>query len=262
MSEDRERAIAQAFVSLTNSLVEGFDVLDLLSGLTVDCARLLDIASAGLLLADGRGTLHLAAASSHAARDVELLQLQRQEGPCLECYRTGVPVSVDDLSRETQRWPQFAPAALHAGFASVHAMPMRLQENVLGALGLFGTATGALEEDDVALAQALAHVASVAIVTGKAAADKALITEQLQTALTSRVVLEQAKGLIAQSGNVDVDEAFTLVRSYARRHNARLTDVARTLVSRELPTQQVLDHKHAAEHDSDATGDPSRISAQ
>jgi hypothetical protein len=245
MSRGRERAIAQAFISLSDNLVDGFDALDLLSGLTVDCARLLGITAVGLL-ADGRGTLHLAAASSNATRDVELPQLHVQEGPCLECYRTGVPVSVADLSRETQRWPRFVPAALQAGFVAVHAMPMRLQDNVLGALGLFGTANGALQDDDVALAQALAHVASVSLVTGTTAADRAVLIEQLQTALTSRVVLEQAKGLIAQSGDLGMDQAFSLLRAYARNHNVGLTDVARTLVSRQLSTQQVLDHKRTA----------------
>jgi transcriptional regulator with GAF, ATPase, and Fis domain len=242
MSQDRERAVSEAFMALANSLVDGFDVVELLSELTDDCARLLDVASAGLLLADPRGLLHVAAASSQATRDLELFQLQREEGPCLECYREGRPVSIPDLGREAQRWPQFVSAALQAGFASVHAMPMRLQDHVLGTLGLFGTSVGSLNDDDIALAQALAHVASVSIVAGTVAADKDLITQQLQTALTSRVVLEQAKGLIAQSGGLDMDQTFARLRAYARDRNQRLTDVARAVVSRDLPAQQILDH--------------------
>ena len=233
MSQDRERAVSEAFVALANSLVDGVDVVELLSELTDDCARLLDVASAGLLLADPRGLLHVAAASSQATRE-------------LECHREGTPVSIPDLSRETQRWPQFVPAALEAGFASVHAMPMRLQDRVLGTLGLFGTNVGSLNDDDIALAQALAHVASVSIVAGTATADKDLITQQLQTALTSRVVLEQARGLIAQSGGLDMDQAFARLRAYARDHNQRLTDVAHAVVSRRLPAQQILDHARPA----------------
>jgi hypothetical protein len=242
VSAERERDVAQAFVSLANSLVDGFDVVELLSGLTANCARLLDIASAGVLLADRRSVLHVVAASSEATRNLELFQLQRDQGPCLDCYRSGAPVSVADLGERLARWPQFVDAALSAGFASVHALPMRLQDNVLGTLGLFGSRVGALGEEDLSLAQALAHVGSVAIVHGNAAADKAAIAEQLQNALSSRVVLEQAKGLIAQRGELDMDKAFEALRGYARDHNHRLVDVARAVVSRQMPAQRLLDH--------------------
>lgn len=156
--------MSQAFVSLANNLVDEGDVIELLTSLTTDCARLLDIASAGLLLADHRRALHLVAASSEATRDLELFQLQRDQGPCLDCFRTGAPVSVPDLRDERERWPAFAAAAAGAGFVAVHAVPMRLRDNVLGALGLFGATAGPLNDDDLALAQALAHVASVALV--------------------------------------------------------------------------------------------------
>jgi hypothetical protein len=242
VTTDRERDIIAAFVTLSTSLAEGFDVVDLLTGLTADCARLLDVASAGLLLADGRGTLHLLAASSQQTRDVELFQLQRAEGPCLDCYHTGVLVSVSDLTQETVRWPQFVPAALAAGFASVHAVPMRLRDTVLGALNLFGTQVGPLAADDLDLAQALAHVASVALVQDKAAADKDLIVTQLNTALTSRVVIEQAKGVLAQTGQLDMERSFAALRRYARDHNQRLSDVAAAVVSRSLDSQDVLHH--------------------
>lgn len=242
MTTDRERDIITAFVTLSTSLAEGFDVVDLLTGLTMDCARLLDVASAGLLLADGRGTLHLLAASSQETRDVELFQLQRAEGPCLDCYHSGVLVSVSDLTKETARWPQFVPAALAGGFASVHAVPMRLRDTVLGALNLFGTGVGALDADDLGLAQALAHVASVALVQDRAAADKDLIVTQLNTALTSRVVIEQAKGVVAQTGRLDMEHAFAALRRYARDHNQRLTDVAAAVVGRSLDAQGVLDY--------------------
>jgi HPt (histidine-containing phosphotransfer) domain-containing protein len=242
MTAGRESQVTQAFVSLANSLVDGFDVVDLLSGLSADCARLLDIASAGVLLADRRRVLHVVAASSEATRNLELFQLQRDQGPCLDCYRYGAPVSVPDLSEHAERWPHFVEAAVAAGFASVHAVPMRLQDNVLGTLGLFGRRVGALTEEDLNLAQALAHVGSVAIVQGTAVADTAAIAEQLQNALRSRMVLEQAKGLIAQLGDLDMDQAFRVLRGYARDRNQRLADTARAVVSRELPAQRLLQH--------------------
>jgi hypothetical protein len=237
---DRERGVTRAFVSLSNSLVGAFDLVDLLSGLTTDCAALLDIESAGLLLADAEGTLHVLAASSERTRNLELFQLQRAEGPCLDCFRSGRAVSAPDLREAEGRWPEFAARATAAGFASVHAVPMRLKDSVLGALGLFGTSIGPLGADDVSLAQALAHVACVAIVQDKVATDREALAEQLQGALNSRVVLEQAKGILAQVGGLDMDQAFTTMRRYARDRNQRLTDVARALVHRELAADRLL----------------------
>lgn len=242
MSGERERGVTDAFVSLANSLVDDFDLVDLLSGLTADCARLLEIASAGVLLADRQGVLQVLAASSEATRNLELFQLQRDQGPCLDCYHAGAPVGVADLAEHADRWPQFVEAAGAAGFASVHAVPLRLQDHVLGALGLFGTHVGDLPEEDLRLAQALGHVGSVAIVQGNAVADRAAIAEQLQGALDSRVVLEQAKGVVAQLGGMDMDQAFEALRGYARDHNERLAELARAVVARELPAQRLLEH--------------------
>lgn len=242
MSPSRERQVTASFVALADSLVDGFDVVDLLTGLTQSCAQILDIASAGLLLADQSRVLHVAAASCEATRDLELFQLQRDQGPCLDCYRTGTPVSVPDLSELADVWPSFARAALSAGFMSVHAVPMRLRDNVLGTLGLFGSRVGSLNEEDLRLAQALAHVASVSIVQNKTLADAGVVTEQLQLALSSRVVLEQAKGSIAQRGDVSPDAAFEVLRRYARDHNQRLTDVASAVVARTLPASLLIDH--------------------
>ncbi len=241
MTVERERSVTQAFVSLSNSLVNGFDLVELLSGLTADSAQLLDVASAGLLLADKRGVLHVMAASSEGTRNLELFQVQRDDGPCLDCYRSGSAVSVADLSSEAGRWPQFVPAAKAAGISSVHAIPMRLLDDVLGALGLFGSGVGALNEDDLSLGQALAHVASVALVAGQALADKNTVVEQLQNALNSRVIVEQAKGFLAHRGALDMDQAFARLRQYARNHNQRLTAVAQAVASRELPAERVLD---------------------
>ena len=236
----REERVADAFVTLANSLVDDFDVVDLLTGLTADCAALLDIASAGVLLADDRGLLHVIAASSESTWRLELFQLQRDEGPCLECYRTGAPVIVPDVEAESARWPRFVDAALSAGFASVHAMPMRLPRTVLGALGLFGSDVGALSDANRALAQALAHVGSVAILRGQGDIDRAAIADRLRHAVTSRMVLEQAKGFLADRGQLDMDGAFTVLRQYAHAHRLRLAEVARAVVDRSLPVGDVL----------------------
>jgi transcriptional regulator with GAF, ATPase, and Fis domain len=246
MTDTRERDIIRAFVDLSNELVDGYDIVELLVRLTMNCAQLLDVASSGLLLADQRGVLHLIATTSARTHDLEVFQLQRDEGPCLDCYHSGAPVIVPDLADQVQRWPQFCPAAQSVGFASVHALPMRLRDTVLGALGLFGDRPGTLDADDLALAQALVHVASVAIVNEKAAADRDTINAQLQHALTSRIALEQAKGALAYAGQMDMDQAFTVLRRYARDHGHKLTDVASRLVQRELRTEEVIEHAKAA----------------
>jgi transcriptional regulator with GAF, ATPase, and Fis domain len=240
VTDSRESAVSRAFVALASTLANGYDVVDLLDELTGDCARLLDIASAGLLLADDRGVLHVLAASSDVTRQLEAFQVQREDGPCLECFRTGSLVAATDLSQAADRWPQFVPAAVAAGFRSVHAVPMRLRESVLGALGLFGTTTGSLNDEDLALGQAFADVASVALVQDRAAADNAAVRDQLQVALTSRIAIEQAKGILSQVGNLEMKQAFDALRGYARSRGLRLSDVAADVVSRTLPPVDVL----------------------
>lgn len=242
MSSSREVAIIEAFVGLSNELVDDYDVVDMLSRLAVSCTELLDIESVGLLLADEGGVLQLAAWSSERTRELELFQLQRDEGPCLDCYRGAAIVRVPDLAETQQRWPQFAGAAREAGFESVHAVPMRLRGHVFGAVGLFGQQVGDLTDDDLALAQALVHVASVAIVNEKAAADRTTVNAQLQRALNSRIVLEQAKGVIAHSGGLEMADAFEVLRRYARDHGSRLSDVAAAVVDRQLRADAVLRH--------------------
>lgn len=245
MKAERERPITEAFRAIADSLVDDYEITDMLTGLTVDCARILDIASVGILLADEKGVLQVAATSTERMQLMELYQVQCRQGPCLDCYRDGTAVLVADLNRQRKRWPDFAAVALEAGYASVHAVPLRFRGKVLGTVGLFGTRPGALNAEDLKLAQAIGHVAGVALVTNKATADQIVINTQLQTALNSRVVLEQAKGVLAHSGNLDVEQAFTMLRGYARDHNLRLKDIAGAVVSRELPTGQVLDHARA-----------------
>ena len=176
----RETRVLAAVVALVDSLLADFDVVELLTELTEHCAQLLDVASAGLLLADPRDQLHLMAATSDRTHDLELFQLQREEGPCLDCFAQGRPVSVADLRVEADRWPAFVQAATDAGFRSVHALPMRAGGTVLGTLGLFGTTIGELNASDLTVGQALAHVASVAILDASGATiASATVTDNL-----------------------------------------------------------------------------------
>ena len=237
--EQREPEVVKAFVSLTDSLLDDFDAVDLLTQLTGDCARLLDVASAGLLLADARGELHVLAATSDEIQDLELFQAQRDEGPCRDCYHAGEPISVEDLRAEEARWPQFVPAAIEGGFASVHAVPMRARRTVLGVLGLFGTSVGSLNAEDLNLAQALAHVATVALMQDHSTPLDAFVP-RFHAVLNSRGVVEQAKGVIYETYGLSMGAAFGRLRDYAHEHDEHLTDVARNVVSRSPQTSSVL----------------------
>ena len=244
-TDSRETEVIRAFVELSNELVNDYDVVEMLAQLTTRCASLLDIASAGLLLGDSQDQLHLVAASSDRTHHLEVFQLQRDEGPCLDCFRDGEPVTVQDLEAEASRWPEFCRAADIVGFRSVHALPMRLKGTVLGTLGLFGKEPGGLGEDDLALAQALVHVASVAIVNERAATDRDTVNAQLERALSSRIAVEQAKGVLAHAGEMEMDEAFIVLRRYSRDHGRKLSEVADEIVRRELPHQTLLEHAQA-----------------
>jgi hypothetical protein len=235
----RETRVLDAVASLVDTLLVDFDVVDLLTELTEHCADLLDVASAGLLLSDPLGQLRLLAATSEVTRELELFQLQAHEGPCVDCYATGQPISVADLLAASQRWPRFVPAALEGGFASVHAVPMRAAGIVLGALGLFGTYPGALDDADLLVGQTLAHIACVAILQ-ECTPTPATVLPQLRSALTSRVVVEQAKGFLRESLGVSVEEAFQLLRTYARSHGRHLSEVARRLLTEPGSRPQIL----------------------
>ena len=232
--------LAHAFVELADTLVEEFDVVDLLARLGERCVELFGAAAAGLLLADGQGTLRLMAATSEAMEMVELFQLQNAEGPCHDCYRSGDPVEVEDLAGAGGRWPLFAPVAAEAGFRSAHAFPLRLRGQVLGALNLFRTVPGRFEPSDVAFAQALADVATIAIIQHRAAHDAQALADQLQLALNSRIVIEQAKGVIAEQGGLDMDQAFALLRGYARRHRRLLGEVAEEVIDRRIAAGSLI----------------------
>lgn len=224
-----EVQLADVFVEMADTLVDDFDVIDFLHVLTERCVQLLGISAAGLLLTDGQGTLQMVAASSERTRLLELFQLQTHQGPCVDCFRTGQPVSVADLSTGG-RWPRFAAAAAEVGFAAVHALPMRLRSEVIGALNFFDTSPGALDQGKLRIGQALADVATIGLLQQRAIHRSGVVTEQLQTALNSRVLIEQAKGIMAERLHLDVADAFALLRSRARNHNRRLSDLARAIV--------------------------------
>lgn len=222
--------LAKTFVEVSDALVDEFDLIDFLHTLTVRTVELVGATAAGLLLADPRGRLEFMAASDEDAKLLELFQVQSSEGPCLDAFRTAAPVVNADLGTATARWPRFAPRAAAAGFRSVHAFPLRLRTEVIGALNVFGTdRTSELSTADVPVVQALADVATIALLQERTIRRGEVLSEQLQGALNSRIAIEQAKGAVAQAYDVSVDEAFTLLRDHARRNNRKLSEVAHAI---------------------------------
>ncbi|MCC5953335.1 MAG: GAF and ANTAR domain-containing protein [Acidimicrobiia bacterium] len=215
-------------------MVKDFDIVDFLSMLSSRCIDLFDAREAGLMLADPDGRMQLTASSSHEMRLLELLEIQHEQGPCPDAYRTGAPVQVADLTEAVARWPQFAPEALAAGYRSALALPMRLRDETIGALNLLRVEPGTFPDEDITAAQALADVATIGILHHRAVAESHLLSEQLQYALNSRVVIEQAKGALAQKLDLTTDEAFDVLRRYSRAHNLRLVDTAAAVVDRTL----------------------------
>jgi len=235
----REELIGTTFVELADTLVEDYDVIEFLHLLAERCVHLLGVNEAGVVLYDAHGRLRPLASSSGRMQLVELIELQTQDGPCLDCCRDGHPVREDDLEEASARWPQFAPAALDAGFRSTYAVPMRLREERIGALNLFADRVNGLTEADQALGQAMADVATIGLLHERLLQERAVVSGQLQTALNSRITLEQAKGLIAEQADLDMSEAFDLLRGYARHHNRRLADVVAEVVNRDLSADQL-----------------------
>lgn len=225
-----DRRVREVFIELTDTLVDDFDIIDFLDRLADRCSELLGVSACGILLVDHHGVLNLVAASSEQARLVELSQLQSSEGPCLDAFATGEPVERADLRDDDPRWPRFSEAAIQAGYLSVHAVPMRLRDAVLGAVNLFGDEAGPLDPDTLALGRALADAASIGIVHQRAMLRQEVVTEQLQTALNSRILIEQAKGYVTHSLGVGIDAAFAALRAHARANNRRLTEVAQDVL--------------------------------
>ena len=240
MDGGRETQLVRTFVELADTLVNDFDVVDFLHLLTRRATEILDAAEAGLLMADPGGRLHVMASSSERTRSLELFQLQNEEGPCLDCYRSGTPLIVEDLNAETGRWPRFVPEARAIGFASVHALPMRLRDEVIGVLNLFGADPGRLSDADVTAGQAMADVATIGILQQRAIHQSHVTVDQLQGALTSRIITEQAKGILAERSGIALDEAFERLRHYARQHNRRLGEIARELIDGTLEAEALV----------------------
>ena len=218
--------LMRTIVELADNLVDDFDVIDLLSLLSDRCVDALDVAAAGVMLASASGALQVAASSSETMRTLELFQLQSDQGPCIEAYRSGNAVINIDLSAMGGRWPEFAARATAAGFHSAHSLPMRLRGRTLGALNMLHTARGPFEEADISAAQALADIATIAIVQHQIIVSAQTLNNQLNVALNSRIVIEQAKGKISQANGVEMDQAFRRLRQHARNRNLRLSDFA------------------------------------
>jgi GAF domain-containing protein len=227
----REQALADTFVRLADTMVDDYDVADLLDQLVTACVHVLEVTAAGLLLDDQKGNLALVASSSQETRLLELFVLQNNEGPCLDCVRTGAAVVSDNLDHDRERWPLFVPAARMAGFRSVAAVPMRLREQTIGGLALFMDVPQPIPDANRRLAQALADVATIGVLQQRSLHRSHLLSEQLQNALTSRITIEQAKGVLAERNNLTMDEAFDALRRHARDNNLKLTDVATSVVT-------------------------------
>lgn len=226
-----ETMLARTLVELSDSLVADFDVVDLLTLLADRCVKTFDVAAAGIMLAGPDGVLRVVASSSEEMRVLELFEEQAAEGPCFDCYRTGEPVANQQLEGALDRWPRFTPAAAAMGFSSVQALPMRLRGTVIGALNLFHTDASAISPDARALAQAFADVATIAILQNRVSQEAQVVNEQLSQALHSRIVIEQAKGMIAERLGLDIGAAFARLRGHARNHNLRLADVANAVIA-------------------------------
>jgi hypothetical protein len=231
MSVDRELRIAETFVELADTLVADFDVIEFLHLVTTRCVELVDVAATGVVLADPGGSLMAIAASDERARLLELFEMQNDEGPCRDCYQLGGAVVNIDLAAAADRWPHFAPRALDEGFRWASALPMRLRDQVIGALNLFDPANGGLSADQLRLAQALADAATIGILQQRSVRQSEVVARQLQVALTSRIVIEQAKGVLAERLQITVDAAFAVLRAGARSRNMLLSDLAREVTS-------------------------------
>ncbi len=224
--------LARIFVEVADTLVDEFDLIEFLHMLVTRAADLVDGATVGLLLTDSHDKLRFMAASDESTRLLELFQVQSQEGPCMDAYRTGRPVINIDLRRATARWPLFAPHAAAAGYRTLHAFPLRLRHEIIGAMNVFGAAPGlTFDESEVQIMQALTDIAAISLLQERSIRRAEILTEQLQGALNSRITIEQAKGRIAQANGITTDEAFTLLRAYARRSNRRLIEVATAAVT-------------------------------
>ncbi|HUQ64462.1 MAG TPA: GAF and ANTAR domain-containing protein [Acidimicrobiales bacterium] len=231
----REALLAQTFVELADSLVDDFDVVDLMCLLADRCAEMTDAAAVGLMLASPDGELRVLASSSEAMRLLEVFEAESDQGPCVDCYRSGGPIVGRDLTAADSPWPDFAPRAVAAGFLSVQAVPMRLRGRTIGAMNMYRRERGPMPDIDVVAAQALADVSTIAILQHRSALGAQALNEQLHHALSARVVIEQAKGVVAERTGLDMEQSFARLRRHARNHGLRLTDVAQDVTTKAVP---------------------------
>lgn len=229
-SVPRETLLVETMVQLADTLIDDYDVIEFLDMLSERCVSLVGADEAGIMVSDGRGTLQVIASSSERTRLLELFELQNRDGPCLEAFMTGVPVSSADLVADQERWYHFSREAVAVGFRSVHSIPLRLRTDVIGALNLLRTSAGQIHAADLTVARALADMAVIGLLQQRSVSESKIAADQLQTALTSRVRLEQAKGVIAERYSVDIDTAYELLRSYARSHQRQISDLALSIV--------------------------------
>jgi GAF domain-containing protein len=230
----RESLLIATLVELADNLVDDYDVIDVLTVLTHRCVEAVDVDAAGVMLASPAGELQFVASSSEEMRVLELFQTQTNEGPCVDCYHDGLAITNHALSESDGRWPLFTPKALAYGFRSVHSLPMRLRGRTIGALNLFRTHQGTLTDEDAGMAQGLADVATIAILQHRSILDASVLNAQLNNALNSRIIIEQAKGMVRQSTNCGMDEAFSRLRNHARNHNEGLTDLATRIIGNSI----------------------------
>jgi GAF domain-containing protein len=235
----RESLLVATLVELADNLVDDYDLIDVLTLLCLRCVDAVDVDAAGVMLSSPVGELQFVASSSESMTVLELFQIQANEGPCVDCFRSGHAITNYALSEADGRWPSFTPRALALGFQAVHSLPMRLRGRTIGALNLFRTHQGQLTDDDVVVAQGLADVATIAILQHRSIADASALNDQLSNALNSRIVIEQAKGMIRQTTNCDMDEAFNRLRAHARNHNEGLTDLATRVVGMSMSSNDL-----------------------
>lgn len=239
----RESRLVEAFVTLADTLVDDYDVVDFAEVLAERCTELLDVTAAGIMLSDTKGQLRHLACSNEEMRLVELFELQIEEGPCFDAFRRHEPVVSASAEEVATRWPRFAQSARDHGFAAVTGIPMRLRHDVIGALNLFSTRAGALGPDDIRVAQAMADVATIGILQERAIHQGLEVAGQLESALQSRITIEQAKGIVAERCDISVDDAFGRIRSFARSGNQRLSDVARLIIDGSVDAGILVAHE-------------------
>jgi len=230
----RERLMARAFVRLADTLTDEFDIVEFLQSLSADSVEIIGAEAASVMLANAHGELRLVASSEERMRLLELFEIQSAQGPCLDAFGSGQAVQASGAESHA-RWPVFAPRASEAGFRVLCAVPMRAHAEIIGALNLFRRGNQLFSDADLEIARAMAQVATVALIQEQAIRERSMLAGQLQAALRSRIVIEQAKGMLAEHLSTTVDEAFQLLNSYARDHNRRLTEVARDVVDRKIP---------------------------